>query len=459
MIKYNDYQTIEALWNISIPSHWDVKPIYSIAKLKSITNCVDLPLLSVYLDAGVIPFSARAEKRTNVTSTDLSKYQRVDPGDFVLNNQQAWRGSVGVSDYLGIISPAYLILELDNSFNKRFANYLFRSSFLVGQYVRSSKGVGSIQRNLYWSYLKRDLVFVPPMDEQEQIVKYLDWQLSKVNKLITEKREQKKKLIEMRSAAIDEVIFHGKSRKNNTQDSGIYWLGMIPDSWNVMPLNRVCNVGASISSMTKNFAPEDKVPFIPMENVSVVGEVDYSILRPFEEVRTGYSSFAKGDVVIAKITPCFENGKGACMSDMPCEIGYGTTEFINLRADEKITPKYLYYITSSRTFRILGEEVMTGSAGQKRVPTSYVKNFECGIPSIDEQNELVDYLENLLCRIDKGIHAMANEINALHDFKKKIVTDAVSGQIDVRSIEIPDYEYVDEEINEYDADDEMEEEE
>lgn len=108
MKRYEAYKAVQPLWNMTFPKHWEVFPLYSIAKEKSICNCTELELLSVYLDAGVVPFSKRTEKRTNATSKDLSKYQRVDPGDFVLNNQQAWRGSVGVSKHTGITSPAYV---------------------------------------------------------------------------------------------------------------------------------------------------------------------------------------------------------------------------------------------------------------------------------------------------------------------------------------------------------------
>lgn len=114
MSGYQSYTAYASLWNESLPSHWSVLPMYALAKEKSICGCVDLPLLSVYLDVGVIPFSAKAEKRTNVTSKDLSKYQRVDCGDFVLNNQQAWRGSVGISFDTGIVSPAYIVLSMND---------------------------------------------------------------------------------------------------------------------------------------------------------------------------------------------------------------------------------------------------------------------------------------------------------------------------------------------------------
>ena len=101
------------LWLGPVPEHWEVLSLCAIARPRNVTDKGHRELLSVYLGRGVIPFSAVEEKRTNPTSEDLSKYQAVEPGDFVLNNQQAWRGSVGVSKYKGIVSPAYLVLALN----------------------------------------------------------------------------------------------------------------------------------------------------------------------------------------------------------------------------------------------------------------------------------------------------------------------------------------------------------
>ena len=123
MRVYENYTSYPTLWSASFPSHWKVLPLYALANEKSICNCTDLQLLSVYLDAGVVPFTSKAEKRTNVTSKDLSKYQRVDYGDFVLNNQQAWRGSVGISFYTGIVSPAYIVLAMNKELDSRFASH------------------------------------------------------------------------------------------------------------------------------------------------------------------------------------------------------------------------------------------------------------------------------------------------------------------------------------------------
>jgi type I restriction enzyme S subunit len=422
-------------------------PLYAVAHKKSICNCVDLPLLSVYLDAGVVPFAEKAEKRTNVTSTDLSKYQRVDYGDFVLNNQQAWRGSVGISFHAGIVSPAYIVLSVSDLLVSAYANYLLRSRLMVDQYLINSKSVGSIQRNIYWPTLKRTRVLVPPYEEQKQIVRFLEWKVSEINKLISVKKKEVSAYRDLRKAVIDKGILHG-FKEDVQKDSEVYWLGDIPATWEVMPLKRICRANASISDVIKNMEDEDLVTFLPMENVSETGNLDCSLKKPISEVRTGFSSFAKGDVVVAKITPCFENGKGACLDELDTEIGFGTTEFINLRPSNVVLSKYLYMITMTQPFRKLGEEVMTGSAGQKRVSVNYIKNFTLGIPSIEEQKEILAEIDTRLVKIDKSIEIERQEIGLLQELKVKIISDVVTGKMDVRGIEIPDYEFVAESVDE-----------
>ena len=193
-------------WLGDIPQRWYTVPLYAIAQVKSINNCIDLPLMSVYLDAGVVPFVEREEKRTNATSKDLTNYQRVDPGDFVLNNQQAWRGSVGVSFHSGIVSPAYIVLSLDNTLDSHYANYLFRSRCMVDQYLVISRGVGSIQRNLYWSALKRVVVPIPSKKEQMEIVEYLDGLNNKIEDTIKKLTEEVAVLEEYKNKIIADTV-------------------------------------------------------------------------------------------------------------------------------------------------------------------------------------------------------------------------------------------------------------
>lgn len=443
MAEYENYKRCTQIFGESFPSHWEIKPIYGIAHEKKISDCTDLKLLSVYLDLGVIPFSQKVEKRTNATSLDLSKYQRVDPGDFVLNNQQAWRGSVGVSRYTGIVSPAYIVLELDGSNNSDFMNYMLRSHTMVDQYVINSKSVGSIQRNIHWISIKRTYVPIPPRAEQDQIVRFLDWKVSEINKLIGIRRKEIQELKALKAAVINSAITRGIDANAAMKKTGVYYLPKVPASWEVTKLKRICKVGASINDLLRKHSDQDEVVFLPMENISEDGEIDCSIKQPIAKVKTGFSSFAKNDVVVAKITPCFENGKGACLDKLESDIGYGTTELFNLRAGTDVLPEYLYFITMTKLFRILGEGQMTGSAGQKRVPADFIKDFTIGLPPIDEQQEIVDYIRSEKGRIDRLIATKHEQLKALKEFKSSVVSDVVTGKIDVRNVTVPEYEHVD----------------
>ena len=193
-------------WIGEIPEHWETYRFAIICKSKSICNCEEEELLSVYLDRGVIRFSDDSSKRTNPTSKDLSKYQLVEEGDFVLNNQQAWRGSVGVSRYRGIVSPAYFIFELSSIINRNFANYMFRSSAYVSYYYICSKGIGSIQRNLDWNSLKQQKMAIPPLDEQRAIVSYIEEKCQKIDSLTTELQSEIDYLKEYKQRLIADCV-------------------------------------------------------------------------------------------------------------------------------------------------------------------------------------------------------------------------------------------------------------
>jgi len=239
MPQYEEYKDSGIEWLGEVPKTWDQYPLCAKAKIKSVTNRVHEELLSVYLDRGVIRFTDVQEKRTNVTSLDLSKYQLVEPGDFVLNNQQAWRGSVGVSGYNGIVSPAYLVLELSPEIFPKFANFFFRDGSMVSHYLVCSKGVGTIQRNLYWPQLKRVPIYLPPIEEQEAIAKFLDEKTAKIEEAIAIKEKQIELLKERKKIIIQKAVTQGLNPDAPMVYSGIDWIGLIPEHWTVRRLKYV----------------------------------------------------------------------------------------------------------------------------------------------------------------------------------------------------------------------------
>jgi len=173
------------------------------------------------------------------------------------------------------------------------------------------------------------------------------------------------------------------------------------------------------------------ITFLPMEKVSSNGDIDCEILKPIRELKQGFTAFKKNDVILAKITPCFENGKGALLDKLETEIGYGSTEFHVLRASKRIKAYYLYLITHSSNFLTLGEAMMTGSAGQKRVPTDFVANYQFPLPPMSEQQQIIEYVENLNRKISDTIQSYQTQIDRLKEYKNILINQAVTGKIKI----------------------------
>lgn len=192
-------------WLGDIPKHWDQKALWKLTKLRSKRNPGYLPLLSVFLDRGVIPYG-EGGGQVHAPSLDLSHYQVVQVGDFVLNNQQAWRGSVGVSRYHGIISPAYIVLELSTRLDSNFANFLMRSRVMVDQFVAASKGVGDIQRQVFWPFLRTVQVPIPSIDEQKVIVEHLETVTASQTRSISQLNREIELLVEYRTRLVADVV-------------------------------------------------------------------------------------------------------------------------------------------------------------------------------------------------------------------------------------------------------------
>jgi len=170
--------------------------------------------------------------------------------------------------------------------------------------------------------------------------------------------------------------------------------------------------------------------FLAMEAIGEQGSIDTSTVRPVDEVRTGYTMFFEGDVVVAKITPCFENGKGALIKGTLNGVGFGTTELHVVSPSGRLAGRYLYYLTVSRPFRQLGEAEMTGAAGQKRVSEDFVRDFRVPILDVARQRAIADFLDAETARIDALIAAKENLLAILAEKRRALITQAVTRGLD-----------------------------
>lgn len=440
MKAYENYATYPCLWHSSFPSHWDVVPLYALAKEKVVCGCVELPLLSVYLDVGVIPFSDKADKRTNATSKDLSKYQRVDVGDFVLNNQQAWRGSVGISFYTGIVSPAYIVLAMNKLLNSRYVNYLFRSRVMVDQYLINSKSVGSIQRNIYWPALKRAIVPVPPREEQDQIVRFLDWKVSGINKLINIKRKEIKDLESMKQATVSSAVTRGLNPNAPMKFSGVKWLGNIPAHWETIKLRQLLHPVS-----VKNHPDLPLLSVVREQGVIVRDVTDKDANHNYiPDDLSGYKVVKKGQFAMNKMK-AWQGSYGISPYTGIVSPAYFIFDvsFDNL--------EYFHYAIRSKVYVNFFAQASDGiRVGQWDLQMDKMKEIPFIVPSADEQIAIITYIKKTLPKYSKVIEKLKAEINALEEYKAKLISDVVTGKIDVRDVKIPSFDMVEEDFEDND---------
>jgi type I restriction enzyme, S subunit len=198
----------------------------------------------------------------------------------------------------------------------------------------------------------------------------------------------------------------------------------LPEHWTARRLRFVCTVNPSKS---KRSVPDGTlVSFIPMEAVGERGGLTLNAEKAVEDIGTGYTYFEDGDVVVAKITPCFENGKGALAEGLTSGVAYGTTELHVIRAGEALHPRFLFYVTVAGHFRNIGESEMYGAGGQKRIPDSFLKDFRIAIPSLKEQLEICDFLDRETSWIDEVERKKRAILERLEERRLAIITRAVT---------------------------------
>jgi len=176
--------------------------------------------------------------------------------------------------------------------------------------------------------------------------------------------------------------------------------------------------------------PDDEVSFLPMERIGEEGSLDLSEVRPARDISQGYTAMLDGDLVIAKITPCFENGKGALCSGLRGGIGFGTTELIVLRAKSQSDSRYLYWLTHGHHFRNWGEAEMRGSAGQKRVTEEFVSNYRSADLKPAEQRRIAGYLDEQTAKIDRLVALRRRQMELLREQRAALIQQAVTGRLD-----------------------------
>ncbi len=209
------------------------------------------------------------------------------------------------------------------------------------------------------------------------------------------------------------------------KSSGVEWLGDVPEDWGVKRGRFVMSVNPPAPQL-RALDQEDEVSFVPMESVGVQGGLSLEQRRVLADISSGYTEFQDGDVVVAKITPCFENGKAALARDLLNGAAYGTTELHVLRAGPVTDRSFLFYVVISDTFRKLGESEMFGAGGQKRVPPEFCKDFRTPLPPLAEQRAIAVFLDRETGRIDRLVAKKRELVERLKEKSTALISHTVT---------------------------------
>lgn len=421
---YPKYKDSGIGWIGKIPEVWEVH------KIKHLTENFDgkrIPISAEKREDGKIPYYG---------ATGVLDYVK----DFIFNEELLLVGEDGAPFFEPFKDVAYIIngkswvnnhahvlRVIGNNLIKWLCYYL--NIYDYGTVIK-----GSTRDKLNQDQLSNMFIAKPSIKDQTAIANFLDSKTTRIDALI----EKDKKLIELlkerRSALINHAVTKGLDPNAKMKDSGIDWIGEIPEGWEVRRLRFNALVNPSGKKVLSN--PKTLVNFLPMEKVSENGEYEHESEAEYQNVSTGYTYFEDNDVLVAKITPCFENGKGTLVNNLKFGFGFGTTEFHVIRGYSYLIPRYLFYLTKTHFFRVTGEAFMEGTAGQKRVSTDFVKDFMMVTPPKTEQLEIVRYLDKATVKMDKTIQKIEEKIKLLEEYKKSLIHHTVTGKIDVRGSEI-----------------------
>lgn len=390
---------------IEPPPGWQTIPIRAIARRREETGRLDLPLLSVYRDIGVVPREGR-EDNYNRPGEDLSTYKVVHRGDLVLNKMKTWQGSLGVSQHHGIVSPAYFVCELNDRVDHRFLHHQLRSRPFIAAFAARSKGIRPQQWDLPWEAFKSIHVAVPPRREQEAIAQSLDRETSRIDSIVDGLDRLRDLAQDRMQVVIDRSILSCPRR---------------------VPLKREIEFKEGPGIMAEDFR-EGGVPLIRIAGLRD-GRVTLegcNFLAPAQVARRWrHFALAPGDYLLSA------SASMGLISRVDDEAAGGIpyTGLIRLRPlSSRVEMRYVKYFFLSRAFFDQTDTWRTGVGIEHYGPT-HLSRMWMPLPPISEQRTIADRLDSDDARARSFGDHIGTLVKLLEERRRSLVTAAVTGSM------------------------------
>lgn len=422
MIAYDEYKVSSCDWIETIPKQWQIQRIKHLFKLRDERNyspLSDVNLISLYSSVGVQQHKD-IEHTTGNKAQNADGYKIVHPNDIVVNILLCWMGAIGRSEYYGVTSPAYDIYMPIIPLHTKYYHYLFRTALFSCQCYRAGKGIMSMRWRTYSPQFSNIAVPVPPREEQEQIVRFLDWKVSAIDKLIATKEKQLSILKELLQAKIEKQLH------------------AYPIS-NTLRLKQLGTFSKGGGFSRDNLVETETYPAILYGDIYTQYEYKTSVI-PHHIDGIAYSAsrkISKGDIVMA--------GTGETKDDIGKSILYMGNQSVAVGGDviifhpnAKNNAEYLLYQLYSQAALKHRYISSKGDIIVHIYPTA-IGNILITLPCVHDQKKAVKRINANIHRVNKTLHLLNEQISNLNELKTRLISDAVTGKIDVRSIKLPNF--------------------
>ncbi|EOW6518847.1 restriction endonuclease subunit S [Cronobacter dublinensis] len=439
---YPEYKDSGVEWLGKIPCHWKTISISRLFSRTKRSGYTEKELLSVYRDYGVIPKSSR-DDNNNKPSEDLSPYQLVQPNDLVMNKMKAWQGSIAISEYEGIVSPAYFVYQpnkiLFELAHPKYVHYLLRNPIYVTQYLSRSKGIRVNQWDLDPDEFRNIELLLPDKIEQEKIYSFLDHETAKIDNLIEKQQQLIELLKEKRQAVISHAVTKGLNPDVPMKDSGVEWLGKVPEHWTVSTIKYISTfIGTGGTPKNpESFTDDDGMDwFTP-------GDFNGSLVLQNAKKKITTQAVSNGDAKSYPKNSIVVIGIGATLGKVAfVEHEFSCNQQINIITPGK-TVEYKYL-----TYSLLNQvEQMKQSSNASTIGImnqEKTKQIWIAFPSKDEQIKIVNTLSQKEIEFDSLLNKSEYQILLLQERRTALISAAVTGKIDVRDWVAPDTQDVEE---------------
>lgn len=444
MKQYAEYRGFNDVWIDSIPAHWKTHKMKYLFNERSEKGYPDETLLVASQNMGVVPKNVYGN-RTVEAQKDLHLLKLVKAGDFVIS-LRSFQGGLEYAYYQGIISPAYTVLTPRIPITAGYFRYLAKSKLFIELLTLCVTGIREGQ-NVDYRKLRDHLLPVPSHTEQEQIVRYLDWQVSKINRLIAAKRKQIALLREQIQQTITDVVYHGVDQTVNYQPVKMLYVDKIPEHWE-------CKRGKFLFAEHDIRSTDGKEELLSVSHITGVTPRSQKNITMFKaESLVNYKICRKND--IAANTMWMWQGAIAVSSyHGVISPSYNTYHQI----DNAYGSAYLDYMLRSKP---LVDEYYVRSTGIRksrlRLYPEQLLDMFFPVPPVEEQKRIAAVIAEKTQAANDFIAAIEKQIEKINEFRVRMISDVVTGQIDVRGIEVPEFEMVQDTVEEQEAEEIMQE--